>query len=386
MNSNLRLAGILSIGVLLAFFLGACEKRQPAPMQRPPMTVQTAPAVRMDTPVIIEAFGNTDDRMSVDIVPQVSGTLVKTLIKDGAAVTNGQVLFLIDSSDYASRARQLEGLVAAGTAALELSRGTLERNKPLLAKELISADAFDTLKARLAGAEAQLQADQAALDQARLNLARCTIASTVNGICSKRYVDDGNLVAAGQTRLTNIRGYDPMNVEFSVSEQHLPLLRKAMLEGPVSIVILPRGDTNAVMGTLEFIDNAVNSLTGTILLRGQAPNPDKKLWARQFVGVKIVAGIVRDAVMVPEGAVQYGKQGPYLFVVTNGPAAARGVDMRLVKPGVRFNNLIQLVEGVQPGEAVVTLGQFMLFPGAPVAEAPPPAANGSGKGGMKNEE
>jgi multidrug resistance efflux pump len=121
----------------------------------------------MDTPVAINAFGNTKDRASVDIVPQVSGVLVKTLIQDGAVVTNGQPLFLIDPSDYAARVRQAEGLVAADKANLNLSRLTLERNRSLLEKELISAESFDTLKTRVEAASAQLSADEATLEQLR---------------------------------------------------------------------------------------------------------------------------------------------------------------------------------------------------------------------------
>jgi multidrug efflux system membrane fusion protein len=215
---------------------------------------------------------------------------------------------------------------------------------------------------------------------ARLNLSRCTITSSVAGVCSKRYVDNGNLVAAGQTRLTNIRSYDPMYVDFSVSEQYLPAIRRALAAGHVRIEITPRGDTNIYEGTVEFVDNAVDMQTGTILLRGQVPNPDLKLWAQQFVEVRAVVDLIRDAVMVPEGAVQYGKQGPYLFVVSKDNQA----DLRPVKPGARHNDSIQIAEGVASGESVVVLGQLMLYPGAAVMDMskPPPAAAGKPGGGI----
>ena len=138
-----------------------------------------------------------------------------------------------------------------------------------------------------------------------------------------------------------------------------------MAAGPVRIEVMPRGDTNSYAGELVFLDNAVNHQTGTILLRGLVPNPDRKLWAQQFIEVRILAGIVRDAVMVPESAVQFGKDGPYAFVVTKDNKA----DLRLVKPGVRHDDLLQIIEGVAPGEKVVVLGQLMLYPGASVMEA-----------------
>ena len=199
MKQRLRLVGMLAAGCALALITSACGKHG-GPPQRPPVAVQTAAALKMDTPVIIHAFGNTKDQSSIDILPQVSGKLVQTFIQDGAVVTNGQPLFLIDPSDYAARVRQVEGAVAADRANVNLSRITLERNQPLLEKQLISTEDFDTLKTRVDAAEAQLQADEAALDLANLNLSRCTITSSVAGVCSKRYVDDGNLVAAGQSK------------------------------------------------------------------------------------------------------------------------------------------------------------------------------------------
>lgn len=343
---------------------GSCLKKKSGPPPAHPMAVQAAPAVKMDVPVTIRAFGTTEPRMSVDLVPQVSGMLITTFIADGAVVTNGQPLFQLDPRDYEARVRQGEALVAADRANLELSRVTLDRNQPLLAKQLIAQENFDTIKTRLAAAQAQLQADEAALDQARLNLSRCRIAAPLAGVCSKRYLDDGNLAAAGQTRLINIRSYDPITVNFTVSEDYLAILRRALAEGPVRLDIQPRGDTNSYPGALSFLDNTVSSQTGAILLRGQAPNPELKLWAGQFVEVRLAAGLIRDAVMVPEGAVQLGKQGPYLFAVSKENTA----DLRPVKVGVRHENRIQILGGVEPGESVVVLGQLMLAPGAPVID------------------
>ncbi|MCX6992706.1 MAG: efflux RND transporter periplasmic adaptor subunit [Kiritimatiellaeota bacterium] len=382
MNRYLRLAVILVTGSTLALALGACSKRQNGPPQFPPTAVQTALAVKMDTPVVIGAFGNTKDQVSIDVVPQVSGMLVKTFILDGAIVANGQPLFMIDPSDYAIRVRQADGLVAADHANLELSRLTLERNRPLLAKNMISAETFDTLQTKLDAATAQLQIDEAALDQARLDLSRCTVTSTVSGVCSKRFLDNGNLAMANQTKLTNVRSYDPLFVEFSVSEQYLDILRREMAAGKVRIEITPRGDTNSYAGELVFLDNAVDRQTGTILLRGLVPNPQMKLWSWQFVEVRILAGIARDAVMVPESAVQFGKDGPYAFVVTKDNKA----ELRLVKPGVRHANLLQIIEGVVPGEKMVVLGQLMLYPGATVMEAAAPAPPGKAPAGKPGEK
>ncbi len=364
---NMTAAGALLLGV------SACGKAKGGPPQMPPISVRLTTVAAIDTPIEIISFGTTEDHASVDIVPQVSGLLQKTLIVDGAVVTNGQPLFLIDPSDYAARVRQAEGLVAANQAALDLSRQTLERNQTMLEKKLISAEQFDTLKTQVAAAEAQLAMDAAALDEARLNLARCTISAPFAGICSKRLADNGTLVAAGVNRLINIRSYDPLDVEFSVPEQHLAILREAQARGSVRVEIVPRGETNVYTGKLTFIDNAVNSMTGTILLRAQVPNADLRLWSRQFVDVYVKAGDIPEALMVPESAVQFGKQGTFLYAVTPDNKA----DMRPIRTGVRHDDMIQIVSGVAAGDRVVVQGQLMLHPGADVAEPKAAATPGA---------
>jgi RND family efflux transporter MFP subunit len=374
MNQYVRLSGILMLCGAIAIMTSACAKKQGAPPPRS-VTVKTVQAVKIDAPIVIQTFGSTEDRMSVDIVPQVSGLLMKTLMKDGETVTNGQPLFLIDSSDYMDKVNQAEGMAKADRANLQLSRITVERNQPLLEKKLISQQDFDTFKTKSESAEAQLQMDEAALADARLNLSRCTITSPLDGICSKRFINDGNLVAAGVTKLTNIRNYDPMIVEFSVSEQYLSVIRHAQAEGKARLEIIPRGSTNIYVGTLTFVDNSVDPQGGTILLRGEVANPDLKLWAGEFVDLKLYAGVINDATMVPEGAVQFGKNGTFLYATKDGKA-----EMRLVKTGARFGDLIQIMDGVVAGESVVLLGQYLLYPGAPVAEAQdsPTAAGGAG--------
>ena len=371
MNKKLILGTSQAVmALLLVVGLAGCGKPAGAPPKMM-FPVKMATAVEMNAPILINAFGTTKEQMSVDIVPQVSGQLLKTFIKDGAVVTNGQRLFQIDDRDYAARVQQTEAAMAADKAQLELARMTVTRNQPLLEKKLISPEDFDTIKTKAAGAAAALQADEAAHDLAVLNLSRCTITAPLAGVCSVRYADDGNLVGAGTTRLVNIRSYDPLFVDFSVSEEYLPLVRGALAAGPVKLELIPRGDTNTYSAQLDVIDNAVSTMTGTIQLRGSAANAELKLWAQQFVTVRVHAGVVPGAIMVPEGAVQFGKQGSYLFVITDKSTA----DMRVVQLGVRVGDLVQVLGGVKAGENVVVLGQLMLFPGAPVMDAskPPPA-------------
>jgi len=353
---------ILFTGLLLG--TSACGKKPAGMPPQRPVTVTLAPAAKVDTPIVVAAFGTLLDRETVDIIPQVSGLLQEILFQEGAVVTNGQPLFRIDPREYQARVQQAEGMLAADNAALELARSTLARNQPLLEKRLIPTDTFDTIKTKVTTLEAQLTMDGAALDQARLNLSRCVIAAPITGLTSKRYTDAGNLVIAGVTRLTNIRSHNPLRLECSVPEQVLPALRGAMAAGPVAVEVTPQGDTNRYAGSIIFIDNAVNTMAGTVLLRGEVPNPDRKLWAGQFVDVRIITGIEHDAVLVPESAVLFGKNGPYLFAVDKDSKA----ELRPVVIGLRHENQIRIVTGVTAGETVVALGQFMLRPGATVMD------------------
>ena len=372
MTLTFRRLALLTFCGALVFASASCAKKG-GPPPHPPSPVQTAPAVKMDTPMIVTGFGTTTERTSIDIVPQVSGTLLKRFFNDGAIVTNGQPLFLIDPADYELRVRQAESMLVADRANRDLASLTLDRSRTLFEQKLISQEDFDTLQAHLDAAIAQVKGDEAALDQAKLNLARCSITAPLDGICSKHFLDEGNLAAAGMTRLTNIRSYNPITVDFAISEKYLPVIRHAMQTPPVRIEVTPRGDTNSYAGTLVFMDNAVTPQTGTIALRGEIPNADLKLWASQFVEVRLFADVQHDAVMVPEGAVQYGKMGTYLFAVSSTNTA----EMRVVKTGLRYNDLIQIISGVAPGDRIVVLGQLRIFPGAPVADLsqmPPPDA------------
>lgn len=364
MHATLQRSGTLIITFALALATGACGKKQAGPPPTRSVMVNLATAVKVDSPVIVTAYGTTQDRENVDIVPQVSGLLLAILVPEGAVVTNGQPLFQIDSRDYQMRVQQAEGMVAVDQSSLGLARSTLGRNQPLLEKQLISQDAFDTIKTKVAALEAQLKMDEAALDQARLNLSRCTIVSPLAGICSKRYVDAGNLVAAGMTRLINIRSYNPLRLECAVSEQYLPVIRRAMSGGSIAAEITPRGETNSYPATLSFMDNAVNPTTGTIVLRGDVPNPGMKLWANQFVDIRITVDTVPGAILVPESAVQFGKTGPYLYIADAHHLAV----LRPVKLGIRSGDQIQIAEGVAEGDTVIALGQLMLYPGATVMD------------------
>ncbi len=363
------LPACLTAGLLLN---AGCEKKGDAPPARPPTPVHMVEATTTTVPTLLPAFGTAVANVQVNITPQVSGKILKALIKDGDTVAADQPLFEIDPSDYANAVHQGEAAVEGDRANLWIAKLNVDRNQPLVAKNLISQNAFDNYKATAEAADARLKADQASLEQAKLNLTRCTVHAPSAGVCSKVMVNPGNLAVANQTILTTLKGLDPIQAEFALSEEYLPALRREVAAGPVTVSVQPRGDDHSYAGRIVFIDNAVNTATGTILVRAEIPNPEHKLWPNQFLAVTVRAGEFKDAVVVPESAIQTGKMGPFAFVVD----AKNTAELRPVQLGVRTDGHVHIKAGIKAGEKVVAQGLLMLAPGATVMEAPSPAAAG----------
>ncbi|MFA5205639.1 MAG: efflux RND transporter periplasmic adaptor subunit [Lentisphaeria bacterium] len=361
----IRLPVLLAAGLL---FAAGCGKKDGAPPARPPTPVHIVAAATATVPTLLPAFGTAVANVQVNITPQVSGKILKALIKDGETVAADQPLFEIDPSDYANTVHQSEGAVEGDRANLWIAKLNVDRNQPLVAKNLISQNAFDNYKATAEAAEAKLKADLASLEQAKLDLTRCTVRAPSAGVCSKVMVNPGNLAVANQTVLTTLKGLDPIQAEFALSEEYLPALRRELAAGPVTVSVQPRGDDQSYAGRVVFIDNAVNTATGTILVRAEIPNPEHKLWPNQFLAVTVRAGEFKDAVVIPESAVQTGKMGPFAFVVD----AQNTAELRPVQLGVRTDGHVHIKAGIKAGERVVAQGLFMLVPGATVMEMPPP--------------
>jgi len=197
------------------------------------------------------------------------------------------------------------------------------------------------------------------------------VRSPIDGRAGLRNVDVGNVVnPGGDTPLVTIQGLDPIYTDFTIAEPDLPLVRR-YLENPNLKVATDAEDDNVPprFGDLYFIDSAVQAGAGTVKMRAVTPNPDRALWPSQFVRVRLILDLLKDAMMVPSGAVQIGQNGPYVFVVK--PDST--LDLRPVKPGQAHGDETVITEGVQPGELVVTSGQLQLAPGAkvvPKEEAP----------------
>jgi multidrug efflux system membrane fusion protein len=346
------LFAILAVLVLLRSFQRGVGTSKTG--QAPVRPVAVAKVVTKDVPVYLDEIGTCAAYETVQVQAQVSGQIIGRHFQDGADVKKGDLLFTIDSRPFQATLDQAKAQAA-------LDQATLKRQEDLRARKVISQQDYDT-------AVANAQKSQAATEAAQVNLDFCYIKSPINGRIGLRNVDVGNLVGPSTPPLVTIQGLDPIYTDFTVAENDLPLLRK-YLGGPNVKVqtYLPDGSIAPRIGDLYFIDNAVQPGSGTVKARGVTPNPDRALWPSEFVRVRFILDMLKNATLVPSQAVQVSQSGPFVFVVK----PDNTVDLRPVKPGQRQEGDLTVIEsGVKDGETVVVTGQLALSPGAKVAPQP----------------
>jgi multidrug efflux system membrane fusion protein len=341
--------GAIILVVLLLMLRGFLNKPK-ATTPPGPRPVTTAKVITQDVPLYLDEIGTTAAYETVQIQAQVSGQIVSREFKDGGDVKKGDLLFLIDPKPY-------EAALASAQADLALNQATLKRQVELRAKNVTASQEYDT-------AQANARRSQASVAAAQVNLDRCYIKSPIDGRAGLRNVDIGNVVGpGGGTPLLTIMGLDPIYTDFTVAEPDLPLVRRYLTNPNLKVVTDADGDNIEPRdGKLYFIDQAVQPGAGTIKLRGVTPNADRALWPAQFVKVRLVLDVLKDAKLVPGSAVQIGQNGPYIFVVKSDST----LELRQVKPGQPQGDLTVIIDGVQKGEIVVTSGQLQLSPGMKV--------------------
>ncbi|HKP93765.1 MAG TPA: efflux RND transporter periplasmic adaptor subunit [Chthoniobacterales bacterium] len=362
-RKGLYLGGGAIILVVLLLTLRGLSNKPKGANGPSPKPVTTAKVITQDVPLYLDEIGTTAAFETVQIQAQVSGQIVSREFKDGADVKKGDLLFLIDPKPY-------EAALASAQADLALNQATLKRQAELKAKNVTASQEWDT-------AQANARRSEAAVAAAQVNLDRCYIKSPIDGRAGLRNVDIGNVVGpGGTTPLLTIMGMDPIYTDFTVAEPDLPLVRRYLQNPNLKVVTDADGDNiEPRSGSLYFIDNAVQAGAGTVKLRGVTPNPDRALWPAQFVKVRLILDVLKDAKLVPGSAVQIGQNGPYVFVVR--PDAT--LELRQVKPGQAQGDLVVITDGVQKGETVVTSGQLQLSPGMKVSPREAGADAGSEK-------
>lgn len=355
-----------------------------------PLTVKAVRAVTKSMPVLIEAVGTVEAEQSVQVRAQISGVLKDVLFREGDRVKAGQLLFQIDPRTFQAQYNQALAALARDKAQLENAKAQQERLEPLLKREFITRQEYDVAVTSAKSLEATVQAGQANVEQARIQLEYARIVAPISGRTGQLAVKPGNLVpaAGGGAPLVTINSTDPVLVGFSIPERQLEDIRRYQGEKDMRIEILPDRTGGAVAtGKLVFVDNTVTPQTGTVLLKTRVENAKEAIWPGQFVNVRVVLTVEPEAVVVPEIAVQPGQDGPFVYLI----GAEDKVEIRPVKVSRQLGSEIVIASGVKSGDQVITEIPQALRPGATVRIADS-AADGArkgegkkGKGGKKGE-
>jgi multidrug efflux system membrane fusion protein len=367
-----------AVALILAF--SGCTKQQAAAPTAPaPVPVMIATAESKTVPVQVRSIGHVDAYSTVSLKPLVSGELVGVHFQEGQDVKRGDLLFDIDRRPFEVALQQAIATQARDKAQAENARAEEARYAKLFSEGVTSKEQADQFHAAAVTADAQVRADQAAIDQARLNLDWCTITSPMDGRTGTMLVYKGNLVKANDVPvLIVINQINPIYVTFAVPEQVLSDVKKYRAQGSLQVqATIPGSGGAPETGKLTFVDNTVDKTTGTITMKGTFANESRRLWPGQFVDVVLTLTQRPGAVVIPSAAIQSGQNGQYIFVVRQD----NSVEERKVTAGTSFAGGTVIDQGVRAGETVVTDGQVRLVTGSKIrVKTPAEAAASSPQG------
>ena len=367
-----RVRVTLALAVLLGALTLGCNSRATVPKAAgaPTVPVTVAQVVQKTIPVEVHAIGNVEAYSTVSVKAQVEGTIEKAYFKEGQDVKQDDLLFTIDARPFKATLQQAEANLARDQAQLGNAAAQAERYAKLYKDGIVSKDQYDTFRTNADALAASVRADQAAIEKARIDLDYCTIRSPMEGRTGSLLFHPGNVVKSNDTILVVINQISPIYVSFSVPEQSLAEIRRHIASGglPVSATV-PEDTQRPSEGTLTFVDNSVDTTTGTIRLKGTFPNRDRRLWPGQFVNAALRLSTQANAVVVPSQAIQTGQNGFFAYVVKSDMSA----ELRPIVPGNQVGGETVVEKGLRPGDTVVTDGQLMLFPGAKVEVKKVPA-------------
>ena len=324
------------------------------------VVVAVSPVVKDDISVTVQAIGTVEAYSSVELKSMVTGPLQTVNFKEGDTVTAGQVLFVIDQRSFESAVSQAEANLMRDQATLAKEEATLKRNSQLVKQGYTSKQDYDTLVANVKVIEATVSADKALLENAKLQLEYATIRAPITGKTGNISLKLGSVIKANDTTaLVTIRQIKPIYVVFTIPQSKLPLLQERLKQGPLKVKATITS-ARSEEGELSFIDNSMNTQTGTIGLKAVFPNEEERLWPGQYVTIDLPIEQMTGALVIPSLALLTGQQGFYVYVVDQASSAR----MVSVKPGATVGNKTVIEDGLKPGERVVTAGQLRLYDGA----------------------
>jgi multidrug efflux system membrane fusion protein len=329
-----------------------------------PVPVTTVAVITKDVPREINAIGGAEASVIVAVRAQITGVLTAVNFKEGDDVTKGQVLFTFDRRPLEAALGQAQANLDRDIAQAVNAKQSSARYQDLLARGIATKEQADTARTTATALDATVEADRAAVDNAKVQLQYATITAEVSGRTGQLMVHLGNLVRSSDAAsLVVINQLTPINVTFGIPEAQLPDLKRYLAKGQVKVEALPPNETAPSQGRISFIDNAVDQTTGTIKIKGSFPNEDRRLWPGQFVNVVVKLTTDPGSVVIPTAAVQAGPNGSYVFVVK----ADKTVELRPVVVNRTNGDDVLIKEGLKAGETVVTDGQLRLIAGSRVS-------------------
>lgn len=332
-------------------------------------------------PLVIEAIGAVEPIRTTAVRSQVTGTLLKIAFKEGQDVKEGDLLFEIDARPFRNALNSAEAELRKAKVQLETAHAQVARYRTLTTEQMVSKEQFEKISDAARTLEAEVQADESRVLTAKLQLEYCSIRAPLAGRTGNMTVHEGDLVRANEAGglLVTIHQLNPIYVTFGVPQQYLVDLTRYRATGALKVKVVPPGtNEKPEEGELTFMDNMVDSSTGTLKLKGTFPNDSQRLWPGQFATVTVVLSSP-DALTVADSAIQTSQAGQYVYVVK----ADKTAELRPVDVERTFENDAVISKGLAEGETVVVDGQLRVIPGRPV-EARDPTAAGSGGRGEKS--
>lgn len=359
--------GLLIAAIAVAGYFGwqkftgerTAQTAHKAPAAKP-VPVKIATVEKADFPVYLTGLGTVQGFNTVLVRSRVDGQINKIDFVEGQFVKQGDPLVEIDPRPFQAALDQAKAKKAQDEANLANAKLDLQRYTKL--GEFATRQQTDTQRSQVAQLTAQIEADQAAIDNAQTQLDYATVKAPISGVVGIRQVDVGNIVnASTQTGIVSIAQIEPIAVIFTAPEEQLPDIKAALAASPPKVIALSTdGKKELSTGTLALINNQVDTTSGTIRLKAVFKNKDHALWPGQSVSTRLLIKTLKDATIVPDDAVQHGNDGLYAYTVNSDNKA----ELRKIKVTNSMDGRSVVDEGLSPGQRVITSGQYKVQPGA----------------------
>lgn len=370
---------------LASGLLAGCHKKAgPSPaammkmMMMAPVPVTVAKSFQRTVPQQLNAIGTVEPVASVTLESRVDGQISAVDVKQGQQVKKGALLFTLDSRTFQAALAEAQANLARDAATEKNDMVTANEEKQLIGSQNATREEYELAMFTAQAQAAKVKADQALVRSAQLQLSYCKVRAPMNGKAGSLLAFQGALVKANTTPLILINEISPIYVSFTLPEQNLDMVTGALArsgKAPIAVKVAETaGGPTQATGHLSFINNEINTQTGSITLKATFPNTKETLWPGEYVNVRLTVANIPHAVLVPSQAVNTGQSGYYCYVVLKGGA----VKLQPVWPGLRFGPYRVISKGLKAGQIVVTDGQLKLFPGKRVTVRTPHGSKGKG--------